>query len=62
MATAKEMSMPINRRLVLLTTLTVTLAAGSHAQTLRERMQQGNERGWTVIRMKDDWKTVFAQP
>jgi lipid-binding SYLF domain-containing protein len=34
------MSMPISR-LVLLATLTVTLAAGSHAQTLRERMQQG---------------------
>ena len=32
--------MPINR-LILLTTLSVTLAAGSHAQTLRERMQQG---------------------
>jgi FlaG/FlaF family flagellin (archaellin) len=32
--------MPITR-LALLTALTVTLAAGSHAQSLRERMQQG---------------------
>ena len=32
--------MPITR-LALLTALIVTLAAGSHAQSLRERMQQG---------------------
>ena len=34
------MPIPITR-LALLTALTVTLAAGSHAQSLRERMQQG---------------------
>jgi lipid-binding SYLF domain-containing protein len=37
---AKEALMPSNR-LLLLTALTVTLVAGAHAQTLREKMQQG---------------------
>ena len=25
-------------------------------------MAEAAERGWTVVSMKDDWKTVFAEP
>jgi hypothetical protein len=28
----------------------------------QELMDEAKARGWTVISMKDDWKTIFAQP
>ena len=28
--------------------------------TLVEALKEAPERGWTVVSMKDDWKTVFA--
>ena len=35
----------------------------SHIGTFgQELMDEAKERGWTVISMKDDWKTIFAQP
>jgi hypothetical protein len=35
----------------------------SHIGTFsQELMEEAGERGWSVISMKDDWKTIFAQP
>ena len=30
--------------------------------TSQELLDEAKERGWVVISMKDDWKTVFAKP
>ncbi|MFO1133108.1 MAG: HAD family hydrolase [Hyphomicrobiales bacterium] len=30
--------------------------------TLVEALKEAPERGWTVVSMKDDWKTIFAAP
>lgn len=30
--------------------------------TLVEALKEAPGRGWTVVSMKDDWKTIFAQP
>ena len=28
--------------------------------TLVEALKEAPQRGWTVVNMKDDWKTIFA--
>ena len=31
----------------------------SHVGTLDKALDEGRERGWTIVDMKDDWKVVF---
>ena len=34
----------------------------SHVGTLDKALDEASSRGWTVVSMKDDWKTIFPRP
>jgi hypothetical protein len=34
----------------------------SHVGRLDKALDEAKQRGWTVVSMKDDWKTVFGPP